>query len=204
MTTFKTPPHRLLLAFLMLALLSWLLLPTPVMAQLEPTDDPALTVEAAAPTIEPMPVMIVVTPTPDASLATATPTAAPTDTGSADGEDNNEAAPTSPIYYVIVVVLALLLVGAGVFNGYITNTLKTLVPPETANSIYQSGVRFGLQVALNQAAQTPTSMDDEFFTEMARLRGLTVVKRIDGTYEVTTPPTGGFGVPVDNGGAKPV
>jgi hypothetical protein len=46
-------------------------------------------------------------------------------------------------------------------------------------------VRFGLQVALNQAAQTPSDLDDEFFAEMARLRGLTVIKRIDGTYEVT-------------------
>lgn len=113
------------------------------------------------------------------------------ETPSEGDEANNETAPASPIYYVIVVVMALLLVGAGVFNGYITNALKTLVPAETANSIYQSGVRFGIQIALNQAAQTPSELDDEFFTEMAKLRGLTVVKRIDGTYEVTTPASAG-------------
>ena len=73
------------------------------------------------------------------------------------------------------------------FNGnlYFYRPLATLVPPETAGAIYASGVRFGLQVALNQAAQTPNPLDDEFFIEMARLRGLQVIKRIDGTYEVT-------------------
>jgi hypothetical protein len=66
--------------------------------------------------------------------------------------------------------------------------LAKLVPPETASAIYASGVRFGFQIALNQASQTPTPLDDEFFEEMARLRGLQVVKRADGSYEVTQPP----------------
>jgi hypothetical protein len=89
-----------------------------------------------------------------------------------------------PLVYGVVGVLAILLVGAMIYSSTITRYLATLVPPETASAIYASGVRFGLQVALNQAAQTPSPLDDEFFVEMARLRGLTVIKRVDGTYEV--------------------
>src|SRR5687768_15898571 len=90
-----------------------------------------------------------------------------------------------PLVYGVVGVLAILLVGAMIYSSTITRYLATLVPPETASAIYASGVRFGLQVALNQAAQTPSPLDDEFFVEMARMRGLTVIKRIDGTYDVT-------------------
>ena len=90
-----------------------------------------------------------------------------------------------PLVYGVVGVLGLLLVGAMIYSSTITRYLATLVPPETASAIYASGVRFGLQVALNQAAQTPSPLDDEFFSEMARLRGLQVTRRIDGTYEVT-------------------
>lgn len=90
-----------------------------------------------------------------------------------------------PLVYGIVGVMALLLIGAMIYGSYITRFLATLLPPETASAIYASGVRFGLQVALNQAGQTPGPLDDEFFIEMARLRGLQVIKRLDGTYEVT-------------------
>jgi hypothetical protein len=89
------------------------------------------------------------------------------------------------VLYGIIVVLAILLVGAMVYASSITRFLAQLVPPETASAIYASGVRFGLQVALNQAAQTPSQLDDGFFEEMARLRGLQVTKHVDGTYEVT-------------------
>lgn len=98
-----------------------------------------------------------------------------------------------PLLYGAVGVMGALLTGAMAYSSYIMRFLAKLVPPETASAIYASGVRFGLQVALNHAAQTPSPLDDEFFTEMARLRGLQVVRRIDGTYEVTqnlapTPP----------------
>lgn len=93
-------------------------------------------------------------------------------------------APDSPIYYLVVVVLALLLVGAMVFSAHITKFIATMVPPETASSIYQSGVRFGLQMALNQARQTPMTADDDFFKDLARQRGLEVSLLPDGTYEV--------------------
>lgn len=110
------------------------------------------------------------------------------ETPNEDDEGDTPVAPAGndPLAIVIVVVLALLLVAGGVYGARLTNLLATMVPPETAASIYQSGVRFGLQVALNQAATTATPLDDEFFMGMARDRGLTVVKRIDGTYEVIT------------------
>lgn len=92
-------------------------------------------------------------------------------------------AETSPIYYLVVVVLAVLLVAAFIFAGYITGALAKLVPPETAASIYQSGVRMGIELGLNQAARTPTALDDEFFIGLASQRGLEV-SLVDGIYVV--------------------
>lgn len=141
----------------------------PVFAQDETPDVPP------AATVEQMPVTVVPTLAPTAApTPPVTPPAAPT---TAD-----------PIAYLIIVVLAVLVVAAGVYGGYITKFLATLVPPETAASIYQSGVRFGLQLALNRAAQTPSELDNEFFVEMARLRGLKVTK-VGGEYVVETPDT---------------
>lgn len=96
------------------------------------------------------------------------------------------------LVYVPVIILAGLLIGAFLLNSRLTGFLATLVPPEVAAKIYQDGVRFGFQIALNQAARTPGTLDDEFFEEMARLRGLQVTKRADGTYDVIqpSPPTG--------------
>jgi len=82
--------------------------------------------------------------------------------------------------YFIVVVMAVLLVAFLVFGRYIIRLLTKLVPIETASSIYASGVRLGFEIALNQAAQTTSPLDDEFFEEMARLRGLKVTVNKDG------------------------
>lgn len=90
--------------------------------------------------------------------------------------------------YIVVIALAVLLVAALIFGGRIIPYLANLVPAETASSIYASGVRFGFQIALNRAAQTPSPLDDEFFEEMARTRGLQVIKRPDGSYDVIQPP----------------
>lgn len=94
-------------------------------------------------------------------------------------------AATNTLSYVIVVVLAVLLVGAMIFGAYVTGWLAKLVPPETAASIYQSGVRFGFQVALDKAAKTASPLDDEFLTELARTRGMVVEKITapDGTVQ---------------------
>jgi hypothetical protein len=100
-----------------------------------------------------------------------------------DMPDSN-APPTDPIVYVVVIVLAVLLVAALVFGAQIVNALKTLVPPEIAFSIYQAGVRFGLQMALNEAAKTPTDVDDAFFKKLAADRGLIVNRSGTGAYEV--------------------
>lgn len=167
------------------------LLALPVGAQTQP-EQAAATAAAGESAID-APVVLAVATDEAGPNVTVNVNLPPTDTSETPGSGipaNNETAPSSPIYYVIVVVMATLLVAVTIFGGYIINALKALVPAETAASIYQSGVRFGLQVALNQAAQTPGTLDDEFFTEMARLRGLTVVKRIDGTYEVTSPAAG--------------
>lgn len=106
---------------------------------------------------------------------------------------------TLALSYGLVIVLALLLVAAWIFGAYITGWLAKLVPPETAASIYQSGVRFGLQVALNQAGQTPSSLDDEFFEEMASARGLvaTKTKNTDGTFSYVLTPKPPASTPPD-------
>lgn len=106
------------------------------------------------------------------------------------------AAADSALYYLVVVVLALLLTAAVVFGGYITKYLAALVPAETAASIYQSGVRLGIEVALNQAAKTSSPLDDEFFESMARQRGLVVTKQADGSYSVSLPTPAGLAAPV--------
>lgn len=106
-------------------------------------------------------------------------------------QDAPSDAAANTLSYVIVVVLAVLLVGAMIFGAYVTGWLAKLVPPETAASIYQSGVRFGFQVALDKAAKTASPLDDEFFTELARARGYAVEKITapDGaTRYVVTPP----------------
>lgn len=102
-------------------------------------------------------------------------------------QDTGDAAAQNPLYYGVVVVLALLLVAALIFGGYITQWLAKLVPPETATSIYQSGVRMGLQLALNQAVLTASPLDEEFFTDLATQRGYSVEKLADGHYEVKIP-----------------
>lgn len=126
---------------------------------------------------------------PDATLES-TPITTPTP---APGTIPTEGAVSVPfLVYVPVGVLAALLIGALVFGGRLMSFLAILVPPDTAAKIYQDGVRFGFQIALNQAAQTPGTLDDEFFEEMARLRGLTVTRRADGSYDVqsgTTAPS---------------
>lgn len=88
---------------------------------------------------------------------------------------------------VVIVVLGTLLTGAGIYGAYITGWIAKLVPPETAASIFQAGFRFGIQAALNQAAGTVGTADDDFFLEMARARGLEVVKNADGSYTVNQP-----------------
>ena len=98
--------------------------------------------------------------------------------------ESNGPPTTDPIVYVIVVVLAVLLVAALAFGAHITRSLATLVPPEVATSIYQAGVQFGLEVALNQAAETETQVDDDFFKKLAADRGLEVTRLPDGRYEV--------------------
>jgi hypothetical protein len=84
--------------------------------------------------------------------------------------------------YVIVVVLAVLLTGLLIFGSRMIPYLAKLMPPETASSLYEAGVRFGFELALNQAAQTPSLLDDEFFERMAQARGhrVTVFKDADG------------------------
>jgi hypothetical protein len=113
------------------------------------------------------------------------------DSNSSDNASDNESAPASPIYYVIVGVLALLLVGAMVYNSQIVKFLATMVPPETAASIFQAGFRFGIQTALNEAVKTPTEADDDFFKKLAADRGLIVNRLGSGAYEViyAEPPT---------------
>jgi hypothetical protein len=93
----------------------------------------------------------------------------------------------NPINYVIVVIAGVVIVAVLIFGGVIVGYVSKLVPPETANSIYQSGVRMGLQLALNNAAQTPTPYDNEFFEGLAQTRGFEVIKHADGHYEVRTP-----------------
>jgi hypothetical protein len=101
----------------------------------------------------------------------------------------------SPLAYGIVTVLALLLMGAMVFGAYVSGLLAKLVPPETAASIFQSGFRYGLQVALNQAGQTKSPLDDEFFQEMAQQRGLQVIRaqNSDGTFSYAVVQPGAAG-----------
>ena len=108
-----------------------------------------------------------------------------------DEDNDNQSSPVSPIYYLIVGVLALLLVGAMVYNAQIVKFVATMVPPETATSIFQAGMRFGIQVALNEAVKTPTEADDDFFKKLAADRGLLVKRLASGAYEViySEPPT---------------
>jgi hypothetical protein len=112
--------------------------------------------------------------------------------------------PTSrdPLPYLIVFALAAFFIADKVWGGKVTDALKTLVPAETAAGIYQSGVRAGLELGLNQASQTPTPYDEQFFEWLSTQGGYTVNKRPDGKYEVQLPSTG-FGVPPSVGG-KPV
>lgn len=147
-------------------------------------------------TVEANPVMIIITPTPDTALAT--PTAIPTDTGDVNitvnqtgGEtptgNETPTAPIDPLSYIFVVLAGILVIAGGIYSRGIISLVATLVPPETATSIYQSGVRIGFQMALERAAQTPTLADDEFFTELAKTRGLLVIKsqNPDGTFSYT-------------------
>jgi hypothetical protein len=117
----------------------------------------------------------------DVTVIVNNPPAEPDDEG---GTPNQGQIDNSPITYVIIVVLALIVVASLVFNAQITRLLATMVPPETASSIYQAGVRFGLQVALNEAAKTETSADDDFFKKLAADRGLEVNRLANGLYEV--------------------
>lgn len=89
--------------------------------------------------------------------------------------------------YVVIIVLALLLVCAQVYGAYVTRFLAKLVPPETAASIYESGVRMAIEAGLNQAAATESELDDEFFLNLAKGRGLPVIKHPDGSYTVQIP-----------------
>lgn len=100
------------------------------------------------------------------------------------GEVIDQSPVNDSLAIVVIVVLGTLLTGAGIYGAYITGWIAKLVPPETAASIFQAGFRFGIQMALNQAAGTAGTADDDFFLEMAKARGLTVNKRADGTYEV--------------------
>lgn len=112
-------------------------------------------------------------------------------------QDAPSDAAANTLSYVIVVVLAVLLVGAMIFGAYVTGWLAKLVPPETAASIYQSGVRFGFQVALDKAAKTASPLDDEFFTELAQARGMSVEKIVapDGTTQYVVKPPAALSVP---------
>lgn len=92
-----------------------------------------------------------------------------------------------PINYVIVVIAGVVIVAVLIFGGVIVGYVSKLVPAETANSIYQSGVRMGLQLALDNAARTSTPYDNEFFEGLAQTRGFEVIKHADGHYEVRTP-----------------
>lgn len=89
---------------------------------------------------------------------------------------------------IVLIVLAVLLSGSQVYGAYITRFLARLVPPETAQSLYESGVRFGYQTALNRAALTPSADDDEYYIKEARARGLEVVTLPAGGYQVKIPP----------------
>jgi hypothetical protein len=106
-------------------------------------------------------------------------------------EDGNGLTADTPINDILgiglVVVLALLLTVVLVFGPQLVKLLSTLVPPETAASIYESGVRFGYQIALNRAHATPNPLDDEFFLAGAKARGYTVTTLPDGSYVVEPP-----------------
>lgn len=92
-----------------------------------------------------------------------------------------------PLNSLLVIVLAVLLSGSQVYGAYLTRLLSKFVPLETAQSIYQSGVRFGYETALNRAALTPNTDDDEYYIKEATARGYQVVKRTDGSYQVSVP-----------------
>lgn len=86
----------------------------------------------------------------------------------------------------VIAIVIVLTIGL-VFGPQIIGYLSKLVPPETAASIYESGVRFGYQIALNQAASTANKYDDEFVLSQARGRGYTVTSMPDGSYHLEPP-----------------
>lgn len=96
------------------------------------------------------------------------------------------------LIYGGLIVLALLILAALIFGARIVKALETLVPAETAASIYQSGLRLGIEFGLQRAQQTASPLDDEFFVGLAKQRGLTVHKDENGVYHVVSPaePTG--------------
>jgi hypothetical protein len=102
-------------------------------------------------------------------------------------EETSDAAQDNPIDYILVVVGAVIIVAMLIFGAVLVRYVSKLVPAETAASIYQSGVRMGLELGLNTAARTASPLDDEFFTGLATMRGFEVIKHADGHYEVKTP-----------------
>lgn len=154
-----------IVSLFVIALLCLLALPS--LAQDEPDAAPAATVDA--------PIVQNIT-AEEGSTVNVTPK------DTADGDSSDD-----PLNYVIVVVAGVVIVAVLIFGGMIVGYVSKLVPPETANSIYQSGVRMGLQLALNNAAQTSTPYDNEFFEGLAQMRGYEVIKLANGRYEVNTP-----------------
>lgn len=90
--------------------------------------------------------------------------------------------------YVTSFLIGGLLLIVVFFSGFAITIVSQLVPAGAAKELIETGVKTGFQMALNNAASTKTTIDDDVYTALAKVRGLDVTKDASGNYVVTLRP----------------
>lgn len=170
---------RTLLAFVILFFV--VAFARPVYAQ-EPT---------AEATVETMPIEVIATSAPvedsgnDTIVNVGTP--APEDR---EAEDN-----------VTSLVIGAALLVVVIFSGFALTIVSQLVPAGVAKELLDSGIKAGYQMALNRAALTPGTIDDQVYTALAGIQGLEVTRDAAGQFIVkqrAADPNAFISTPTDN------
>jgi hypothetical protein len=85
---------------------------------------------------------------------------------------------------IFMSVLAAIIVVDRITGQGLQKVLATLIHPDKAKMLIETGIRIGLQIALNNAAKTPDAADDAEWIRQARDAGFTATLQPDGTYSL--------------------
>lgn len=99
----------------------------------------------------------------------------------------------------LVIGAALLVVV--IFSGFALTIVSQLVPAGVAKELLDSGIKAGYQMALNRAALTPGTIDDQVYTALAGIQGLEVTRDAAGQFIVkqrAADPSAFISTPTDN------